>query len=97
VKDAAGVDAAKAPRKKRKMSAAGKAAIRAAQKARWAKVNAAKAKSGSSRQPAVVSIISLVRSSTHRNGGVERGWAPVDRLLRRVQREDAAYPAVFFF
>ena len=35
--------AAKAPKKKRKMSAAGKARIVAALKARWAKYNAAKA------------------------------------------------------
>jgi fibronectin type 3 domain-containing protein len=34
--------AAKATKKKRKMSAAGKARIVAAQKARWAKINAAK-------------------------------------------------------
>ena len=36
--------AALAPKKKRKMSAAGKAAIIAAQKARWAKIKAAKGK-----------------------------------------------------
>jgi hypothetical protein len=34
--------AVKAPKAKRKMSAAGRAAIAAAQKARWAKLNAAK-------------------------------------------------------
>jgi len=36
--------AAKAPKKKRGMSAAGRAKVAAAQKARWAKVHAAKAK-----------------------------------------------------
>ena len=36
--------AALAPKKKRKMSAAGKAAIVAAQKARWAKIKAGKGK-----------------------------------------------------
>lgn len=36
--------AAKAPKKKRGMSAKGRAAVAAAQKARWAKINAGKAK-----------------------------------------------------
>lgn len=41
---AAPVVAAKAPKKKRSMSAAGRAKIAAAQKARWAKIKAAKKK-----------------------------------------------------
>jgi len=50
--------AAKAPKKKGGMSAAGKAKIAAAQKARWAKINAAKpvAKAVVVAKPAVVAV-----------------------------------------
>jgi hypothetical protein len=49
--------AAKAPKKKGGMSAAGKAKVAAAQKARWAKINAAKSAVKPAATPAKVAVV----------------------------------------
>jgi hypothetical protein len=49
--------AVKAPKKKRGMSAAGRAAVAAAQKARWAKINAAKSAVKPAASPAKAAVV----------------------------------------